>query len=229
MGSRGGGAPCSLLVCAAPAQPAGDSLSSLTAALLLSSSTIHITRKCWHMLLNLCFHIAMTSAVFAGGITLTGYLIICQAVRASATGSPQGNTGTSAASVPPPPAPVPTIAPRPAGRHHFALLLPVHAAVDGGEGPGAVQGGDLEGAPAAGRGRGAAGPSAHATVPMSPCPSLAGQQQQQRCPCPCPDRLLGPPGWAGSAPVCPEAAAQPTSPCPVPVCSDLLPPLAGST
>lgn len=32
------------------------------------------------MLLNLCFHIAMTAAVFAGGITLTGYLIVCQAV-----------------------------------------------------------------------------------------------------------------------------------------------------
>ncbi|NXT18593.1 AGRA2 protein, partial [Syrrhaptes paradoxus] len=48
--------------------------------LRLSSSTILIPRKGWHMLLNLCFHIAMTAAVFAGGITLTGYLIVCQAV-----------------------------------------------------------------------------------------------------------------------------------------------------
>lgn len=32
------------------------------------------------MLLNLCFHIAMTAAVFAGGITLTGYRAVCQAV-----------------------------------------------------------------------------------------------------------------------------------------------------
>ncbi|NXC39238.1 AGRA2 protein, partial [Penelope pileata] len=47
---------------------------------IVNHSTIHITRKCWHMLLNLCFHMAMTSAVFAGGITLTGYLIVCQAV-----------------------------------------------------------------------------------------------------------------------------------------------------
>uniref|UniRef100_A0A8B9DEY1 Adhesion G protein-coupled receptor A2 n=1 Tax=Anser cygnoides TaxID=8845 RepID=A0A8B9DEY1_ANSCY len=47
---------------------------------IVNHGTIHITRKCWHMLLNLCFHIAMTSAVFAGGITLTGYLIVCQAV-----------------------------------------------------------------------------------------------------------------------------------------------------
>lgn len=33
------------------------------------------------MLLNLCFHMAMTSAVFAGGITLTNYQLVCQAVR----------------------------------------------------------------------------------------------------------------------------------------------------
>ncbi|XP_048368574.1 adhesion G protein-coupled receptor A2 isoform X1 [Sphaerodactylus townsendi] len=47
---------------------------------IVNHSAIHISRKCWHMLLNLCFHIAMTSAVFAGGITLTNYLVICQAV-----------------------------------------------------------------------------------------------------------------------------------------------------
>lgn len=32
------------------------------------------------MLLNLCFHMAMTSAVFVGGITLTNYQLVCQAV-----------------------------------------------------------------------------------------------------------------------------------------------------
>ncbi|XP_063167507.1 adhesion G protein-coupled receptor A2 [Candoia aspera] len=47
---------------------------------IINHSTIHIAQKCWHMLLNLCFHIAMTSAVFAGGITLTNYIAICQAV-----------------------------------------------------------------------------------------------------------------------------------------------------
>ncbi|XP_065603223.1 adhesion G protein-coupled receptor A2 [Cyrtonyx montezumae] len=47
---------------------------------IVHHGTIHITQKCWHMLLNLCFHMAMTSAVFAGGITLTGYLVVCQAV-----------------------------------------------------------------------------------------------------------------------------------------------------
>uniref|UniRef100_A0A8C8A9L2 Adhesion G protein-coupled receptor A2 n=1 Tax=Otus sunia TaxID=257818 RepID=A0A8C8A9L2_9STRI len=47
---------------------------------IVNHGTILIPRKGWHMLLNLCFHIAMTAAVFAGGITLTGYLIVCQAV-----------------------------------------------------------------------------------------------------------------------------------------------------
>ncbi|NXT75478.1 AGRA2 protein, partial [Zapornia atra] len=39
---------------------------------IVNHGTILIPRKGWHMLLNLCFHIAMTAAVFAGGITLTG-------------------------------------------------------------------------------------------------------------------------------------------------------------
>ncbi|XP_040270315.1 adhesion G protein-coupled receptor A2 [Bufo bufo] len=47
---------------------------------IVNHSSIQISRKGWHMLLNICFHIAMTSAVFAGGITLMGYLIVCQAV-----------------------------------------------------------------------------------------------------------------------------------------------------
>lgn len=46
-------------------------------------SSIHVSRKGWHMLLNLCFHMAMTSAVFAGGITLTNYQMVCQAVSRS--------------------------------------------------------------------------------------------------------------------------------------------------
>lgn len=47
---------------------------------ILNHSCIHVSRKSWHMLLNLCFHMAMTSAVFAGGITLTNYQMACQAV-----------------------------------------------------------------------------------------------------------------------------------------------------
>uniref|UniRef100_A0A8C5UCY5 G-protein coupled receptors family 2 profile 2 domain-containing protein n=1 Tax=Malurus cyaneus samueli TaxID=2593467 RepID=A0A8C5UCY5_9PASS len=47
---------------------------------IVHHGTILIPRKSWHMLLNLCFHMAMTAAVFAGGITLTGYRAVCQAV-----------------------------------------------------------------------------------------------------------------------------------------------------
>ncbi|TRZ10862.1 hypothetical protein HGM15179_016259, partial [Zosterops borbonicus] len=47
---------------------------------IVHHGTILIPRKGWHILLNLCFHMAMTAAVFAGGITLTGYRAVCQAV-----------------------------------------------------------------------------------------------------------------------------------------------------
>uniref|UniRef100_A0A8C9KVR7 Adhesion G protein-coupled receptor A2 n=1 Tax=Phocoena sinus TaxID=42100 RepID=A0A8C9KVR7_PHOSS len=47
---------------------------------ILHHSSVRVSRKGWHMLLNLCFHMAMTSAVFAGGITLTNYQMVCQAV-----------------------------------------------------------------------------------------------------------------------------------------------------
>lgn len=46
-------------------------------------SSIHISRKSWHTLLNTCFHIAMTTAVYTGGITLTSYPVVCQAVSLS--------------------------------------------------------------------------------------------------------------------------------------------------
>lgn len=52
----------------------------------------------------------------------------------------------------------------PTGRHHLALLLPLHPAVDGGESQSALQGGDLEGTTAAGRGCVPASPQTHATV-----------------------------------------------------------------
>lgn len=47
---------------------------------ILHHSSVQVSRKCWHTILNTCFHIAMTTAVFAGGITLTSYTIVCQAV-----------------------------------------------------------------------------------------------------------------------------------------------------
>uniref|UniRef100_A0A8C7Z8H7 Adhesion G protein-coupled receptor A2 n=1 Tax=Oryzias sinensis TaxID=183150 RepID=A0A8C7Z8H7_9TELE len=36
--------------------------------------------KSWHTLLNTCFHIAMTTAIYAGGIGLTSYPVVCRAV-----------------------------------------------------------------------------------------------------------------------------------------------------
>uniref|UniRef100_A0A4W3H1B7 GAIN-B domain-containing protein n=1 Tax=Callorhinchus milii TaxID=7868 RepID=A0A4W3H1B7_CALMI len=47
---------------------------------ILKHNTIRISRKSWHMLLNLCFHIAMTCAVFAGGINRTRHGVICQVI-----------------------------------------------------------------------------------------------------------------------------------------------------
>ncbi|XP_041066357.1 adhesion G protein-coupled receptor A2-like [Carcharodon carcharias] len=47
---------------------------------ILKHNTIQISRKNWHMLLNLWFHISMTCAVFAGGINRTEYGLICQVI-----------------------------------------------------------------------------------------------------------------------------------------------------
>ncbi|XP_075072283.1 adhesion G protein-coupled receptor A1 isoform X1 [Mixophyes fleayi] len=47
---------------------------------IVHHSTIRISRKGWHMLLNFCFHTSLTFAVFAGGINRTSYPIICQTV-----------------------------------------------------------------------------------------------------------------------------------------------------
>ncbi|KAK9400736.1 adhesion G protein-coupled receptor A1 [Crotalus adamanteus] len=47
---------------------------------IVHHGTIRISRKGWHMLLNFCFHTALTFAVFAGGINRVKYPVICQAV-----------------------------------------------------------------------------------------------------------------------------------------------------
>ncbi|CAL8391247.1 unnamed protein product [Arctogadus glacialis] len=47
---------------------------------IVHHSAIRISRKGWHVLLNFCFHTALTFAVFAGGINRIKYPIICQAV-----------------------------------------------------------------------------------------------------------------------------------------------------
>lgn len=60
----------------------GKSLLIILCFLVLFGSAIRISRKGWHMLLNFCFHTALTFAVFAGGINRIKYPIICQAVSA---------------------------------------------------------------------------------------------------------------------------------------------------
>uniref|UniRef100_A0A8C7V128 Adhesion G protein-coupled receptor A3 n=1 Tax=Oncorhynchus mykiss TaxID=8022 RepID=A0A8C7V128_ONCMY len=42
--------------------------------------SVRISRKYWHMLVNLCLHIFLTCVVFVGGINQTRYASVCQAV-----------------------------------------------------------------------------------------------------------------------------------------------------
>lgn len=42
--------------------------------------SVCVSRKFWHMLVNLCFHIFLTCGVFIGGINQTRYSSVCQAV-----------------------------------------------------------------------------------------------------------------------------------------------------
>uniref|UniRef100_A0A673VYQ5 Adhesion G protein-coupled receptor A3 n=1 Tax=Salmo trutta TaxID=8032 RepID=A0A673VYQ5_SALTR len=42
--------------------------------------SVRISRKYWHMLVNLCLHIFLTCGVFVGGINQTRYASVCQAV-----------------------------------------------------------------------------------------------------------------------------------------------------
>ncbi|XP_038128500.1 adhesion G protein-coupled receptor A3 isoform X2 [Cyprinodon tularosa] len=42
--------------------------------------TVRVSRKFWHMLVNLCFHISLTCGVFVGGVNQTRYASVCQAV-----------------------------------------------------------------------------------------------------------------------------------------------------
>lgn len=44
------------------------------------SRSVRVSRKFWHMLINLCFHIFLTVGVFAGGINQTRLASVCQAV-----------------------------------------------------------------------------------------------------------------------------------------------------
>ncbi|XP_078285093.1 adhesion G protein-coupled receptor A2-like [Rhinoraja longicauda] len=49
-------------------------------AYILRHNAIGISKKSWHMLLNLWFHISVTCAVFTGGINRKDYGLLCQVV-----------------------------------------------------------------------------------------------------------------------------------------------------
>lgn len=42
--------------------------------------SVRVSKKSWHMLVNLCLHIALTCGVFVGGINQTAHASVCQAV-----------------------------------------------------------------------------------------------------------------------------------------------------
>uniref|UniRef100_A0A4W3I1H6 Adhesion G protein-coupled receptor A3 n=1 Tax=Callorhinchus milii TaxID=7868 RepID=A0A4W3I1H6_CALMI len=52
----------------------------IIASYIYHHSAVRISRKSWHMLVNLCFHIFLTCAVFVGGINQTRNISVCQAV-----------------------------------------------------------------------------------------------------------------------------------------------------
>ncbi|KAM9835405.1 adhesion G protein-coupled receptor A3 [Syngnathus typhle] len=55
-------------------------LLSIMASYIYHHKSVRVSRKSWHMLVNLCFHISLTCAVFVGGINQTRYASVCQAV-----------------------------------------------------------------------------------------------------------------------------------------------------
>ncbi|KAK5875938.1 hypothetical protein CesoFtcFv8_026962 [Champsocephalus esox] len=55
-------------------------LLTITISYIYHHRSVRVSRKFWHMLVNLCFHICLTYGVFVGGINQTRYASVCQAV-----------------------------------------------------------------------------------------------------------------------------------------------------
>lgn len=55
-------------------------LLSVIVSYIYHHKTVRVSKKCWHMLVNLCLHILLTCAVFVGGINQTYNASVCQAV-----------------------------------------------------------------------------------------------------------------------------------------------------
>ncbi|KAI2662151.1 Adhesion G protein-coupled receptor A3 [Labeo rohita] len=55
-------------------------LLSVIVSYIYHHKSVRVSKKCWHMLVNLCLHILLTCAVFVGGINQTYNASVCQAV-----------------------------------------------------------------------------------------------------------------------------------------------------
>uniref|UniRef100_A0A8C2K0C0 Adhesion G protein-coupled receptor A3 n=1 Tax=Cyprinus carpio TaxID=7962 RepID=A0A8C2K0C0_CYPCA len=55
-------------------------LLSVIVSYIYHHKSVRVSKKCWHMLVNLCLHFLLTCAVFVGGINQTYNASICQAV-----------------------------------------------------------------------------------------------------------------------------------------------------
>ncbi|XP_051546799.1 adhesion G protein-coupled receptor A3 [Myxocyprinus asiaticus] len=55
-------------------------LLSVIVSYIYHNKSVRISKKCWHMLVNLCLHILLTCAVFVGGINQSYNASVCQAV-----------------------------------------------------------------------------------------------------------------------------------------------------
>uniref|UniRef100_A0AAX7UWT4 Adhesion G protein-coupled receptor A3 n=1 Tax=Astatotilapia calliptera TaxID=8154 RepID=A0AAX7UWT4_ASTCA len=55
-------------------------LATIIISYIYHHRSVRVSRKFWHMLINLCFHISLTCGVFIGGINQTRFSNVCQAV-----------------------------------------------------------------------------------------------------------------------------------------------------
>ncbi|XP_006810367.2 adhesion G protein-coupled receptor A3-like, partial [Neolamprologus brichardi] len=55
-------------------------LATIIISYIYHHRSVRVSRKFWHMLINLCFHMSLTCGVFIGGINQTRFSSVCQAV-----------------------------------------------------------------------------------------------------------------------------------------------------
>lgn len=55
-------------------------LLTIVVSYIFHHKCVRVSKKSWHMLVNLCVHVALTCGVFVGGINQTAHASVCQAV-----------------------------------------------------------------------------------------------------------------------------------------------------